>query len=204
MDFSNLQPYSLEHLTTIISSNQTAEPKIQQINSYLDSYLYPCAFPAGIFMYTHTGKFEYYKPQDVAAILKRGPRFQFSYRDNNDMKITWRLRDYYDNSTRLYYPAVKPGSPKVFEEDNVKFINQAYDMKIDVNNLPPPTMTPDLQFILDHLRDNLCSYNDAQYKYLLQWLSHSMTRKMKTSLFFKSGQGTGSRWFLSRARETAS
>lgn len=189
---TTLQPYSLEYIQQIINDdNKTSTTKITDITTYVKQYMYPVMQPVGaMFYYPHKDAYVHYNPQELTQILKKSMCLRYL----QEGKIAkWTLYDCYTQSTDLYDVTVAPHKPRVFEENGVRFVNQCYSLNIDlsVNYEPSQDAKRALDIVLAHLREVLCSNNHSLYQYLIQWLAHSLTRKMRTSLFLRSRQGTG-------------
>lgn len=113
-------------------------------------------------------------------LMKRGKEALFDPQ-------TW----FFSHQTPQYIRQMRPNKELVYKYKGASFINlfHGYPHTIRPNKIKYMT---EIKFIWGHVFDQLCSRNKPVFDYLQNWICHAVSgRKMKTGIYFKSGQGTG-------------
>lgn len=177
---------------------------VHKAHAYILKYFYWTN--CGLFFYD-VGKqsFKQLFDNELKAYMPNGvvARFQMKDVDGKMRTCTWKARKWLEDDVFERYEIVsKLGQPLVGNE------------KMTINMMPAPMhqdpdghgfayeeyaslsfggkpVKPRVQLMLDHIRNVWCSGNEKQYEYVMDWLSCTGRRKLKSALYLQSLEQTG-------------
>ena len=177
----------------------------RKARSYMSEYFYWTN--CGLFFYD-VGKqgFKQLFDNELKAYIPNGvvARFQMKDMDGKMRTCTWKARKWLEDDVFERYEIVsKLGEPLVNNEKMTINMMPA-PMHQDPDGHPEPAyeeyaslsfggkpVKPRVQLMLDHIRNVWCSGNEKQHEYVMDWLSCTGRRKLKSALYLQSLEQTG-------------
>ena len=170
------------------------DSNVEAAKCYVKQYFFKCQSPLTTFYWHSPSKsFNAFKQEDIRrSFLTKNMRvndgkvkacYQFSIPD-------W----FFQEDDDCYEVAVKTTEPIIYERDGIKYINlfSGFPHERTPYESYNDSVKENVEFILNHIKQVLCSGNEESYEYLLNWLSCVVSgRKMQSLIHFLGQQGSG-------------
>jgi hypothetical protein len=179
--------FSIDHLQGLLDTDLTSA------ENYILSYFIKVDNDAYVMMYKNKALVpisyeickKIYLKKSLLVTPKRGKSYSYQ---------SWLFENHHD----VYHQTFDPKKPLLYSDDKGGlFVNLFHGYPHTTKPVEPfsdETMKG-VNFIWNHVKNVLCSSNEASYKYTKNWVSNFFLRKMKTILVLKALQGTGKSCF---------
>ena len=189
-----VERFNLEHLASMMTGK--GDDKIEKCQEYIRRYFYWT--DSGLFHYdTKRKAFVPVIGDELKNRLPDGIKIKH-YDDTSEKMKTWKARKWLEDEVFERYDIVsKLGQPPV--DNKLKTINMMPAPMHEATGADESTYAADVdetvkakvRLMLDHIRDVWCSGNEKQYEYVMNWLSCTGRRKLKSALYLQSLEQTG-------------
>jgi hypothetical protein len=172
--------FQLSLLKDLIRQNKNEKAK-----EYVKKYFIKVYDPMGVLMWIASeGKISYLTYAEAKEQF-----FQKEIANESFILRGW----FFNWDTDLYLQIVNPKKPQIYEFKKAKYINlfPGYLHK-DCAETPTKNDLEKVEKVWSHIKIVWCSNNDSLFQYVKCWIAHMVSgRKMISSLYLKSEQGTG-------------
>ena len=187
-----IEPFSTQYLSTLLGSTKQ---HVETCQNYIKQYFFKTHH--GIFFYdTKNRVFTAIGERDVLPrYLPNGLKMKyFDFDISKEIPVAFKCRQWFVDENYINFDLIlKLGaSPINYDNNTINLMGREMHPICDVkyDSIPKKTKKR-VQLMLDHIKNVWCSGKEAQYEYILTWLSCIGKRKIKSCLYLQSLEQTG-------------